>query len=106
MASIKAAVAFCVLGLASLCQGAVASSAHTNALQSSIPHVSNAQVDYARVRTRVALAYAEKAHEMSEAIEVLQGLSRETLEVVDAIKTHCGVKLEENAIGKRTSLRG
>ena len=66
----------------------------------------NAAVDYADMRARVAHAFAEKAHEMSAVITVLQTLSRETAALTEAIQTHCGVKMDAAPIAGRNALRG
>ena len=48
-----------------------------------------AKVNYAEVRTRVAHAFAEKAHEVAEAIDVLQSLSKESIGLLDKAKAQC-----------------
>lgn len=45
------------------------------------------------VRSRVTGAYAEKVHEMGEAILGLQKLSRETVAITDKIRADCGKAL-------------
>lgn len=47
-------------------------------------------VNYAEVRTRVARAYEEKAFEMSQATDVLQSLSRQTVALIADVEKRCG----------------
>merc|ERR1712110_618938 len=66
----------------------------------------DAAVDYVDVRSRVAHAFPEKAHEMSAILTILQTLSRETAALTESIHTHCGVKMAAKPIANRTALRG
>ena len=45
--------------------------------------------NYADVRERVAVAYAEKAHEMAEAIRLLQTLSKQTQSLLAEAAATC-----------------
>ena len=47
-------------------------------------------VNYAEVRMRVSNAFAEKSHEIAQAIDVVQTLSKESLSLLDKAKTQCG----------------
>jgi len=46
--------------------------------------------NYVDVRLRVAQAYAEKAHEMGQAVDILQALSKQTAAAVSQIERSCG----------------
>lgn len=46
-------------------------------------------INYAEVRTRVSHAFAEKAHEMTETLAVLQDLSKATSAILADIHAQC-----------------
>ena len=48
-----------------------------------------ATVNYADVRVRVVNAYAQHGHEMAEATSALQGLSKETMRLLEQISAQC-----------------
>jgi len=48
------------------------------------------RVNYAEVRARVAHAFAAKASELGDAIALVQGLSKESMSLLDQIHTYCG----------------
>ena len=58
-------------------------------------HVFNLQdycapkVNYAEVRDRVTVAFAEKANEIADATALIQSLSREAVELLEQAKAHC-----------------
>ena len=89
----------------SLCPSLVVAVPAQPVLPPSLAKAPSAVVDYADVRARVANAFAEKAHEMSAVIAVLQKLSKETTAIVETINTHCGVKLEAAESPMRSALR-
>ena len=47
------------------------------------------KINYADVRKRVSYAFAEKAHEIADAIAVVQSLSKEGAALLEEIKTQC-----------------
>ena len=47
------------------------------------------RVDYGEVRLRVANAFAEKNHELSEMVGVIQSLSKDVMRATDALRTQC-----------------
>ena len=47
------------------------------------------KVNYAEVRDRVSVAYAEKANEIADATSLVQGLSREVSTLLQHIKEQC-----------------
>ena len=47
------------------------------------------KINYADVRKRVRYAFAEKAHEIADAIAVVQSLSKEGVALLEEIKTQC-----------------
>lgn len=47
------------------------------------------KINYADVRKRVSYAFAEKAHEIADAIDVVQSLSKEGVALLEEIKTQC-----------------
>ena len=106
MANMRLALSFRLLALVLLCRSAGAASTQSDEQLLSAPNAPHTKVDYANVRARVAHAFAEKAHEMSETVAVLQGLSRETRALVDTINANCGMKLEATPAARRTALRG
>ena len=95
-----------LLALALSCRGSGASSIQPDTRLVAASRAPTAKVDYAGVRARVAHAFAEKAHEMTETVAVLQKLSKDTVALVDTINMHCGVKLETASTAKRPALRG
>ena len=88
--------------LSSICPYANATT-NQRTLPQTFSQMQSGAVNYADVRTRVAHAFAEKAHEMSAVIGVLQTLSKETAALTETIQTHCGVKM--GAV-RRNALRG
>ena len=48
------------------------------------------RVNYADVRARVAHAFAAKASELGDAIALVQGLSKESVALLDQIRIYCG----------------
>ena len=54
-----------------------------------VGHCFAEQVNYAEVRSRVANSFGEKVHEMSEAVAVLQDLSKETSALLASINAQC-----------------
>ena len=67
----------------------------TQALQCIAGHVFNLQdycapkVNYAEVRERVTIAFAEKANEIADAVSFIQSLSREAVEMLEQASAHC-----------------
>ena len=49
------------------------------------------KVDYADVRKQVSHAFAERAHEMSATLAVLQGVSKATAAEIKAVQARCGL---------------
>ena len=47
------------------------------------------KVNYAEVRDRVTIAFAEKANEIADAIAFIQSLSREAVELLEQASAHC-----------------
>ena len=102
MAPSKRATYFALFVLASLNP----SLAEQPLMAQSFSKAPSAIVDYALVRARVANAFAEKAHEMSAVVAVLQTLSKETQALVETIHSHCGAKMEATPNARRSALRG
>ena len=49
----------------------------------------SASVNYAEIRTRVQHSFPEKANEIADLVDVLQDLTKSTLEMSSQISAHC-----------------
>lgn len=50
-------------------------------------------MNYAEVRRKVEYAFAEKANELHDWLALVQSLSKESLQILEKLDTHCGVAL-------------
>lgn len=105
MAHMRLSIPVSMFVLASICSSTSATP-DQRAMPQTFSKLQSAAVNYADVRTRVAHAFAEKAHEMSAVITLLQTLSKETVALTETIHTHCGAKMSTVPIARSNALRG
>ena len=74
------------LGLCCVMVGLAASSASQ---QLASREQASASVNYAEIRTRVQHSFPEKANEIADIIDVLQDITKSTVELSSQISAHC-----------------
>lgn len=74
------------LGLCSLVLGVAASSSSE---QLASKAQASASANYAEIRTRVQHSFPEKANEIADMIDVLQDMTKSTMEMSSQISAHC-----------------
>ena len=72
-----------------LCSVVLSIAASSSSEQLASKAQASTSVNYAEIRTRVQHSFPEKANEIADLVDVLQDLTKSTMEISNQISAHC-----------------